>query len=157
MLARLCCVREARGPSNDGSSHAIKPLHNATSPGQFMTRKTFMLRFAVVLCTITLCAITLATPSFAARCGGDFNTFVAAMSAEAQAAGVSPGVTDAAFSGVTQDMAVLNLDRRRRGPHQRRPGDAVAPRLAAVADRGAVWRAAADPGRDLGAGDRFRQ
>jgi lytic murein transglycosylase len=86
-----------------------KPLHNATSPGQFMNRKTFMLRFAVVLCTIIL-----ATPSFAARCGGDFNTFVAAMSAEAQAAGVSPGVTDAAFSGVTQDMAVLNFDRRQR-------------------------------------------
>ncbi len=79
-----------------------------------MNRKTFMLRFAVVLCTITLCAVTLATPSFAARCGGDFNTFVASMSAEAQAAGVSPGVTDAAFSGVTQDMAVLNFDRRQR-------------------------------------------
>src|ERR1700693_758953 len=68
-----------------------------------------MLRIAVVLC-----AITLASPSFAARCGGDFNTFVAAMSAEAQAAGVSPGVTDAAFGGVTQDMAVLNFDRRQR-------------------------------------------
>jgi lytic murein transglycosylase len=68
-----------------------------------------MLRIAIVLC-----AITLATPSFAARCGGDFNTFVAAMSAEAQAAGVSPGVTDAALSGVTQDMAVLNFDRRQR-------------------------------------------
>jgi lytic murein transglycosylase len=79
-----------------------------------MNRKTFMLRFAVVLCTIILCTITLATPSFAARCGGDFNTFVAAMSAEAQAAGVSAGVTDAAFGGVTQDMAVLNFDRRQR-------------------------------------------
>ena len=79
-----------------------------------MNRKTFMLRFAVVLCTLILCTITLATPSFAARCGGDFNTFVAAMSAEAQAAGVSAGVTDAAFGGVTQDMAVLNFDRRQR-------------------------------------------
>ena len=68
-----------------------------------------MLRIAIVLC-----AITLATPSFAARCGGDFNTFVASMSAEAQAAGVSPSVTDAAFGGVTQDMAVLNFDRRQR-------------------------------------------
>jgi lytic murein transglycosylase len=74
-----------------------------------MNRKTFMLRFAVVLCTLIL-----ATPSLAARCGGDFNTFVAAMSAEAQAAGVSAGVTDAALSGVTQDMAVLNFDRRQR-------------------------------------------
>jgi len=74
-----------------------------------MNRKTFMLRFAVVLCTITL-----ASPSFAARCGGDFNTFVESMSAEAQAAGVSPSVTGAAFGGVTQDMAVLNFDRRQR-------------------------------------------
>src|SRR6266852_6655978 len=68
-----------------------------------------MLRIAIVLC-----AITLATPSFAARCGGDFNTFVASMSAEAQAAGVSPCVTDAAFGGVSQDMSVLNFDRRQR-------------------------------------------
>src|SRR5476649_2803497 len=59
-------------------------------------------------------AVIATTPSFAARCGGDFNTFVAAMSAEAQAAGVSAGVTDAAFGGVTQDMAVLNFDRRQR-------------------------------------------
>src|SRR5450432_4681975 len=74
-----------------------------------MNRKTFMLRFAVVLCTLIL-----STPSFAARCGGDFNTFVAAMSAEAQAAGVSAALTKAAFGGVTQDMAVLNFDRRQR-------------------------------------------
>ena len=35
---------------------------------------------------ILLAALTLATPAFAARCGGDFNSFVAGMSAEAQAA-----------------------------------------------------------------------
>jgi hypothetical protein len=35
------------------------------------------------------CALPLATPSFAARCSGDFNSFVARMSAEAQAAVVS--------------------------------------------------------------------
>src|SRR3982075_3927368 len=74
-----------------------------------MNRKTFMLRFAFVLCTITL-----ASPSFAARCGGDFNTFVESMSAEAQAAGVSPSVSGAALGGVTEDMAVLNFDRRQR-------------------------------------------
>ena len=34
---------------------------------------------------ILFIALTLATPSFAARCGGDFNTFVAGMSAEASA------------------------------------------------------------------------
>ena len=62
-----------------------------------------------------LFALTLATPSFAARCGGDFNTFVAAMSAEAAAAGISQGVISQALGGVQQDMAVLNFDRRQRG------------------------------------------
>ena len=60
-------------------------------------------------------ALIAATPSYAARCGGDFNTFVAAMSAEAQAAGVSPAVISQALSGVTPDPAVLNFDRRQRG------------------------------------------
>src|SRR5215468_1565054 len=50
----------------------------------------------------------------AARCGGDFNSFVASMASEAQAAGVSASVTSAAFSGVTQDGAVLAFDRRQR-------------------------------------------
>jgi hypothetical protein len=36
--------------------------------------------------TILLATLTLASPPFAARCGGDFNTFVASMSPEAQAA-----------------------------------------------------------------------
>ena len=62
-----------------------------------------------------LCAVAFATPALAARCGGDFNTFVAAMSAEAQAAGISQGVISQALSGVTQDPAVLNFDRRQRG------------------------------------------
>lgn len=50
----------------------------------------------------------------AARCGGDFNSFVATMVQEAQAAGVSASVTNAALSGVTQDGAVLAFDRRQR-------------------------------------------
>jgi membrane-bound lytic murein transglycosylase B len=62
---------------------------------------------------LVFCVLTLTTPALAARCGGDFNTFVASMSAEAQAAGVSPGVTSAAFGGVSQ--AVLNFDRRQQG------------------------------------------
>src|SRR4029077_19267431 len=60
-------------------------------------------------------ALALATPALAARCGGDFNVFVAAMSQEAQAAGISQGVISQALSGVTQDPAVLNFDRRQRG------------------------------------------
>ncbi|KYK46340.1 lytic transglycosylase [Bradyrhizobium liaoningense] len=50
----------------------------------------------------------------AARCGGDFDSFVASMAQEAQAAGVSASVTNAALGGVTQDAAVLAFDRRQR-------------------------------------------
>jgi lytic murein transglycosylase len=39
---------------------------------------------------------------------------VSNISADAQAAGVSPSVTSAALGGVQQDMAVLNFDRRQR-------------------------------------------
>lgn len=50
----------------------------------------------------------------AARCGGDFNTFIASISQEAAAAGVSRGVIDQAFAGVSPDPAVLAFDRRQR-------------------------------------------
>ncbi|MBI5262703.1 MAG: lytic murein transglycosylase [Bradyrhizobium sp.] len=50
----------------------------------------------------------------AARCGGDFNSFISSMAAEAQAAGISPGVASAALSGVTEDGNVLAFDRRQR-------------------------------------------
>jgi lytic murein transglycosylase len=63
---------------------------------------------------VILAALTLTTPSFAARCGGDFNTFVQNISADARAAGISPDVISSALSGVTQDPAVLNFDRRQR-------------------------------------------
>ena len=52
-----------------------------------------MLRLAVLFS-----ALLLATPSHAARCGGDFNTFVAAMSQEAQAAGISREVISQALA-----------------------------------------------------------
>jgi len=58
--------------------------------------------------------VLLATPSFAARCGGDFNSFVANMSSEAQAAGVSGSVTSAALGGLQEDGSVLAFDRRQR-------------------------------------------
>ena len=57
---------------------------------------------------IFLGAVICSTPVYAARCGGDFNTFVAAMSQEAQAAGISQAVISQALSGVTQDPAVLD-------------------------------------------------
>jgi lytic murein transglycosylase len=60
-------------------------------------------------------AVTLSAPSHAARCGGDFNAFIAAMSQEAAAAGISQAVISQAFAGITQDPAVLAFDRRQRG------------------------------------------
>src|SRR3954468_17660206 len=58
--------------------------------------------------------LVLATPTHAAQCGGDFNTFVASISREAAAKGISPSVISQALSGVTQDPAVLSFDRRQR-------------------------------------------
>ena len=57
--------------------------------------------FPMLRAFIVLAALVAATPSFAARCGGDFNAFVASMSAEAAAAGVSQGVIASALGGVT--------------------------------------------------------
>src|SRR5262245_8591048 len=51
----------------------------------------------------------------AAACGGDFATFLASIAREAQGAGVSRGVIDNAFAGVSLDPAVLAFDRRQRG------------------------------------------
>lgn len=76
-----------------------------------------MLRYALMVGRglVTAVIVSLAGGSAeAARCGGDFNSFLATMTAEAQAAGVSPGVTSAAFGGLTQDGAVLAFDRRQR-------------------------------------------
>ena len=56
---------------------------------------------------IFLTVLTLATPALAVCCGGDFNSFMVSMSAEVQAAGVSPSVTSAAFGGVSEDAAML--------------------------------------------------
>jgi len=59
-----------------------------------------------------LSSLVLSAPAQAAQCGGDFNSFLAAMGREAQAAGVSPAVIQSAFAGVAQDQAVLSFDRR---------------------------------------------
>ena len=61
-----------------------------------------------------LTTLLLSTPSHAARCGGDFNTFIAGISADAQAAGISPNVISSALGGVQQDGGVLAFDRRQR-------------------------------------------
>src|SRR3990172_7951105 len=66
--------------------------------------------FAAFLLTI---AFTL--PASAARCGGDFNTFIASIAREAQGAGVSQAVIGQAFAGLAPDPAVMAFDRRQRG------------------------------------------
>src|ERR1700756_3799584 len=55
-----------------------------------------------------------ATPALAARCGGDFNSFLSQMSADAQAAGISQVTISQAFAGLTPDGGVLAFDRRQR-------------------------------------------
>jgi len=74
-------------------------------------------------------AILAASPALAARCGGDFNTFVRNISAEAAAAGVSQDVISQALGGVTQDPAVLAFDRRQRGTFQKTFEQYVATRV----------------------------
>ncbi len=73
------------------------------------------LRFVAFACALTFAA----SPALAARCGGDFNSFLASMAAEAQGAGVPSTVTSAAFAGVSQDGAVLAFDRRQRYTFQK--------------------------------------
>jgi lytic murein transglycosylase len=59
--------------------------------------------------------LALAAPASAVQCGGDFNAFVAGMSREAQAQGVSPQVAGEALAGLTPSAEVLAFDRRQRG------------------------------------------
>ncbi len=66
----------------------------------------------LIACTGTL---TLASSAGAAQCGGDFNAFIASFSREAQAKGISRGVIDQAFAGISPDPAVLAFDRRQHG------------------------------------------
>ena len=71
-------------------------------------------RFTKALCASAVAFLALSTPALAARCGGDFNSFIASMSAEAASAGISQAVISQAFGGITQDAAVLSFDRRQR-------------------------------------------
>jgi lytic murein transglycosylase len=65
--------------------------------------------------SILILFVLFSTPSHAARCGGDFHSFVQNISAEAQADGISQNVISSALGGVQQDMGVLSFDRRQRG------------------------------------------
>jgi lytic murein transglycosylase len=87
-----------------------KPGHDGANVGDQNGLTMFIRAFAALILTLLLLA-----PARAAQCGGDFNGFIAAMSREAAAAGVSRLVIDQAFAGVSQDQAVLSFDRRQRG------------------------------------------
>ena len=67
----------------------------------------------------------------AAQCGGDFNGFLAAMSREAAADGISQNVISQALAGVQEDQAVLNFDRRQRGTFRKSFEQYVATRVGA--------------------------
>ena len=69
---------------------------------------------AAVLAVSFLMDVLLAGAAQAARCGGDFNSFVTSFSADAQNAGVSQSVISSSLAGVTEDGSVLAFDRRQR-------------------------------------------
>src|ERR1700712_5323574 len=104
------------------------------------------LRLAFIFATLFL-----TTPSYAARCGGDFHTFVQNISAEAQADGISQSVISSALGGVQQDMGVLSFDRRQRGTFNKSFEQYVSPRVGAgringgpgrrKSPAGLLWRA----------------
>src|ERR1700759_5066182 len=75
-----------------------------------------MIFYRILMRIFWLVAVALATllttPASAARCGGNLNSFIAIFAAEAQSAGISPEVISQALSGVTQDPAVLPVERR---------------------------------------------
>ena len=77
-----------------------------------LERKFEMLKLRLAVLAIVAIA---STPAFAARCGGDFNTYVQSISAEAANAGISQATIAQALGGVQQDMGVLAFDRRQRG------------------------------------------
>jgi lytic murein transglycosylase len=76
-------------------------------------------------------ALALPAPAGAAQCGGDFHTFIGAMSREAAAAGISRAVIDQALGGVTPDAKVLAFDRRQRGTFRKSFEDYAATRVTA--------------------------
>jgi len=63
---------------------------------------------------IVLSTSLAATPAVAARCGGDFYSFVQSISSDAVAAGISQSVVSQSLGGVTEDASVLAFDRRQR-------------------------------------------
>jgi len=83
------------------------------------------------LMAVLFAAVFLAAPANAAKCGGDFNAFLAAMARDAAAAGVSRSVIDSALAGLTIDPGVLSFDRRQRGTFRKSFEEYAATRVTA--------------------------
>jgi len=75
--------------------------------------------------------LALAAPAQAARCGVEFNAFIAEFSREAAAAGVSRDVIGQALGTVTHDPAVMAFDRRQRGTFRKTFEEYAATRVTA--------------------------
>ena len=121
--------------------------------------------------------VSATAPAQAAKCGGDFNAFLAEFSREAAAQGVSQQTINAAFGGLTEDPKVMAFDRRQRatfrksweeyaatrvGPARIKRARAMMQRHAAILDRVerqfgvpkelivAIWTMETDNGADMG-------
>jgi lytic murein transglycosylase len=98
--------------------------------GTIRRRQRTTLMIARTLAALALLAL-LPTPSFAAKCGGDFQGFLAQAARDAQAQGVRPDVAQNAFAGLTVDQNVLSFDRRQRGTFRKTFEEYVATRVGA--------------------------
>jgi lytic murein transglycosylase len=86
-------------------------------------------RFVAALLLLGLVLSPL--PALAAQCGGDFQTFLASIGREAQQQGVSRGVIDEAFAGLTPDANVMAFDRRQRSTFRKSFEEYAATRVTA--------------------------
>ena len=59
-----------------------------------------------------LIVLGLSGPALAAKCGGDFGSWIAAFKTQALATGITQGTLNQALSGVTPSAAILKLDRQ---------------------------------------------
>ena len=103
-------ARRISGNRFDRAAGAGTGARNHEARGGVMSKRTPLQAIAILIF-----ALAFAAPARAAKCGGDFNTFISAMGREATAAGVSRPVIDSAFAGLTPDAGVLAFDRRQRG------------------------------------------
>ena len=69
------------------------------------------MRFSPIALKVALMFGLMASPALSAPCGGDFNGFLRAISAEAAAKGLPAGATEAFLAGAQRDGSVIKADR----------------------------------------------